>query len=206
MCGNNGNLGNVCIRIVEDELTDVVCGNAGVFGLREAVVADLDLIVIVEALNDLAALTDIDDCSSPLAVLAIVEEVALDKHVASAAALVPLEGIGFKLDGRSAAVKVVVGNLDMPLGGDQHTAGAVIADQIAADVGLGLVGEILYDHALGDLALCFGQRQHGGIGIDNLDCRNGSKTDRHLVFGIHHLDAVTDGVNVNAAAINPQHE
>ena len=108
MRGNNGSLGNIGIGIIEDELTDVICGYTGVFGLCEAVVSDLDLIVIVEALNDLAALADIDDRSSPLAVFAIVEEVALDENVARAAALVPLEGVGLELNSRAAAVEVVV--------------------------------------------------------------------------------------------------
>ena len=108
MCGNNGNLGNVSIRIVEDELTDVICGYAGVIGLCEAVVFDLDPAVVIEAIDVPAAFTDVDDRSSPLAVFAIVEKVALDKHVASAAAFIPLEGIGFKLNSRAAAVEVVI--------------------------------------------------------------------------------------------------
>ena len=65
--------------------------------------AQLDLVM-----DMLTTITDIDDCSSPLAVLAIVEEVALDQNVARAAALIPLEGIGFKLNCCAAAVKVVL--------------------------------------------------------------------------------------------------
>ena len=108
MCGKDGNLRSVCIRIIEDKLADVVCGYAGVVGLCEAVVLDLNLAVVIEAVDVSAAFADVDDRSSPLAVFTIVEKVALDKHVASAAAFIPLEGIGFKLNSRPAAVEVVI--------------------------------------------------------------------------------------------------
>ena len=108
MCGDNGNLRCVDVRIVEDKLADVVCGYAGIIGLCEAVVFDLDPAVVIEAVDVTAAFTDVDDRSSPLAVFAIVEKVALDKHVARAAAFIPLEGIGFKLNCRAAAVEVVI--------------------------------------------------------------------------------------------------
>ena len=128
MSENYGIIANVFIRTVEDEVSDVIRGEAGVFGLRKAVISDLDLIVIIEAVNDLAAFADIYDCSSPLAVLAIVEKVALDQNVASAAALIPLEGIGFKLDSSAAAVETVVADNCPALRCKKHSSCTVIAD------------------------------------------------------------------------------
>jgi hypothetical protein len=108
MSKDYGILANIFIRAVEDQVSDVIRGKTRIFGLRKAVVADFNLIVIVKALNDLTAFSDIYDRSSPLAVLAIVEEVALDQNVARAAAFVPLERVGFELDSRTAAVEKVV--------------------------------------------------------------------------------------------------
>jgi len=85
---NNRHLGFISIRIIENKFNDVVCGNARAIGLCEAVVSDHNLTVVIEAVDVSAAFADVDNRSSPLAVLAIVKEVTLDKHVARTASSV----------------------------------------------------------------------------------------------------------------------
>ena len=190
MRGKDGNLGNISIRIVEYKLSDVVCGDAGVFGLREAVVADLDLIVIVEALNDTAALADVDDRSSPLAVLAIIEEVALDEDVTRTAALIPLEGIGFKLNRRAAAVEVVVADDGLALRRKKHSSCAVVADDVVLDQRLGVIVKAFDDHTLGDnFGKCV-ESEDGFVVIQNVNLGDDRLGERHLRLLLEDLDAV----------------
>ncbi len=197
MRGKDGNLGNIGIRIIKNEIAYVVCGKAGIVCLGEAIVLDLDLIVVIESLNHLAALANVDDCSSPLAVFAIVEEVALDEHVACAAAFIPPEGVGFKLNSRAAAVEVVVSYDGLALRRKKHTPCAVIADDVILNERLGVVIKTFDDHTLNDIFANAVKSENSFIVIHHLDIRDRSLENGHLRILLEDLDAVTGGINID---------
>ena len=78
MSGNYRSIREEGIGTVKNKIAYVICGYAGAVSLREAVIFDLDLSVVVEAFDVTAAFADVDNRSSPLAVFAIVKEVALN--------------------------------------------------------------------------------------------------------------------------------